>query len=528
MRKLVNFLLIAALCFALLIVGSACSTKKTTPTAEIVIFHTNDTHGRVAGNDSDIIGIDRIAAIRQATPNSILVDAGDTLHGLPIATLSKGADIATLMKAAGYDAMGIGNHEFNYGWEHLAMLRDVAGFPFLASNVLLDGTPFLDDTFIIEIDSVSIGFFGITTEATQYSAMPAFVEGLTFRNSVETAREKVEYLQSKNVHVIVALCHMGLEPVHDSALSFVLASEVPEIDIIIDGHSHTELPEGRFVSGVLIAQTGQYGDNLGKITVSIEKGEIVTKAASLITYDEASLYIPDEVVAQMLSVISDSIANMLDESVGESLVSMSSDRSPGVRTQEMPIGNLVADAYRSASDADIAIANGGDIRADIEAGVITRGDIISVLPFGNTLMVKKITPAVLFEVLENGVSGIILDDENNIDYEQSPQGRFLQVSGFSFSYNPTAPEGERIISVTLDTGYSLSRSNTTDYLTIAGSNYVMTGGDYYDMLGTLPVLRELGSADEALEAYIRQNSPVSAAVEGRVVLLVDVFIAQAA
>ena len=128
----------------LLIFPSGC-TGKNAPTAEIVILHNNDTHGRVMGNDRDIIGIDRIAAIHKNIPNSLLVDAGDAFHGLPAATLGKGAEIAELITEAGYDAMVIGNHEFNYGWERLVELHELAGFPLLASNVTKNGSPFLGD-----------------------------------------------------------------------------------------------------------------------------------------------------------------------------------------------------------------------------------------------------------------------------------------------------------------------------------------------------------------------------------------------
>ncbi|MCL2628532.1 MAG: 5'-nucleotidase C-terminal domain-containing protein [Oscillospiraceae bacterium] len=518
MKKTVFILLFAVVLFLAL---AACSAQ-TKPTAEIVILHTNDIHGRVASNDYDIIGIDRIAAIHKNTPNGVLVDAGDALHGLPVATLSRGEDIAALMKAAGYAAMAIGNHEFNYGTARLKELRDIAGFPFLTSNVTADGEKFLDDTTIINIDGVKVGIFGIVTEATAGLAMPGLVSGLVFNDPIQTAREKTDYLQGQGVHLIVALCHLGSEP-YSGTLSTQLAAAVPEIDIIIDGHSHTELSDGLVANGVLIAQTGGHGQNLGKIVISIENGEVVTKTASLITFEDVQDVAPDEEVAQMLIDISNTISAILEEPIGESLVSMSSDRSPGVRTQEMPIGNLVADAYRAAADADIAIANGGDIRADVITGIITKGDIISILPFGNTLMVKNITPAVLFEVLENGVSGIVAVDEHTIDYELSPQGRFPQISGFNFVYDPTAPIGERIISVALDNGTLLSAGDNTTVLTLAGSNYVMTGGDYYSMLETLPVHRELSSADEALSEYIRKNSPINTSVTGRITLLAQLI-----
>jgi len=486
------------------------------PTAEIILLHTNDTHGRVAGNDTDVIGIDRIAAIHAGLPNSILLDAGDALHGLPIATLLRGADIVALMGKAGYDAMAVGNHEFNYGWARLRELRDMADFPLLASNIQKDAAFLLDDTAMIEVDGVKIGLFGLTTEGAAHSTMPAYVEGLAFEDAVATAKAKVGDLRGQGAHVVVALCHLGCVPCEGGTLTPELAREVPGIDVIIDGHSHTLLPEGMAENGVLIAQAGDNGKYLGKVTIALENGKITAKTASLIDYEQAQETPPDEAVAARLAEILAEQKVILQEPVGESANDMSSARAPGVRTQEMPLGSLVADAYREAAAADIAVANGGDIRADLKAGTVTKGDIISVLPFGNTLMMKAVTPALLREALENGVSGIVLDANGKIDNEQSPQGRFLQVSGFCFSYDPAAPVGERVVSITLDDGTQLLLDDDTTSLRLAGTNYVMTGGDSYTMLGELPVERELGAADEALAAFIVAHSPAAAPEAGRI------------
>jgi 2',3'-cyclic-nucleotide 2'-phosphodiesterase (5'-nucleotidase family) len=274
---------------------------------------------------------------------------------------------------------------------------------------------------------------------------------------------------------------------------------------------------GFIENGVLIAQTGQHGGNLGKVTISVENGEITSKIASLIDFEEAQNTAPDKAVADKIAEITANLETLLSEPVGESKSAMSSARNPGVRTQKTPLGSLVADAYREAAGADIAVANGGDIRADLAAGVVTKGDVVSVLPFGNTLMVKTVTPAILRQVLENGVSGIVTDGNGNIDHEQSPQGRFLQVSGFSFAYDPTAPVGERVISVTLDGGKRLALDDDATALTLAGTNYVMTGGDRYSMLAGLSVLRELGAADEALAAYIQRHSPIDVPPAGRII-----------
>jgi len=511
-------LILIAAVIILLVAATGCGLFGSA--TEIVIYHTNDMHGRVLGDEERVIGIDRIAAIHKNTPNSILVDAGDALHGLPIATINGGADIAGLMKAAGYTAMAMGNHEFNYGWERLIELREIAGFPFLASNVTLNGEEFLDDTYMIEVGRVKIGLFGLTTEATSYSAMPDFVRGVTFSDPILTAKARVDFLRENGAAVIIALCHLG-DTHYSGTLSTDLAYEVPEIDVIIDGHSHTELPYGFDVGNVLIAQTGDHGNKLGKVTVTVENNKITRKDSKLITLEEAMETDPDEGVAAMLSSIIAGLDVILSEPLGESLVSMSSERSPGVRTQEMPLGNLIADAYREAANAEIAIANGGDMRADVPLGVVTKGDIISILPFGNTLMVKNITPLILYELLENGVSGIVTDPDLNIDHEQSTQGRFPQISGFRFVYDPAADIGMRIVSITLDDGRELSPDDNTTQISLAGSNYIMTGGDEYYALIDLPAIRELGSADEALAGYLRKHSPIDNPVSGRIKTLAE-------
>jgi len=499
------------------VMSSGCGDSGDTTGTKIVILHTNDTHGRVVGDGESIIGIDRIAAIYKNTPDSILVDAGDALHGLPIATLNRGADIVALMNEAGYDAMVVGNHEFNYGAERLVELDGMARFPIMASNVTRDGVPFMDDMAMMEINDVKIGLFGVTTESTANSAMPKYVEGLVFEDPVKVAREKAEFLRGQGALVVVALSHLGSKP-YVGTLSTELAREVPEIDVIVDGHSHTTLKEGLLENGVLIVQTGQYENNLGKVTITLEDGRIKSKTASLIGFAEAQKTAPDEAVALKLSEITAAQEVVLKESVGESKDEMSSLRAPGVRTQEMPLGSLVADAYRAAADTDIAIANGGDIRADIKPGVITKGDIISVLPFGNTLMVKTVTPSLLRQALENGVSGIIVDEQGNINHEGSAQGRFLQISGFSFVYDPTALAGERVVSITLNDGRNLSLDDNVTRISLAGTNYVMTGGDYYTMLGELPVDRELEAADETLAEYVRKHSPITAPAGGRITI----------
>ncbi|MCL2013882.1 MAG: bifunctional metallophosphatase/5'-nucleotidase [Oscillospiraceae bacterium] len=518
-RYLLTVVLITAFVFALFAGFAGCAGQETPISGEVVILHTNDMHGRVINDDDGVIGIDRVAAIHKNIPNSVLVDAGDAFHGLPAATLSRGEDIAGLMNIAGYDAMAAGNHEFNYGWERLLELNDMTDFSILASNVKKDGSPVLYDTALVEAGNIKIGFFGITTESAKSSAMPEYVNGLEFENAVAAAREMARNVHNQGADLIVALCHLGNESVAGTT-SAALAQEVGEIDVIIDGHSHTALPEGLIENDVLIVQAGQHGSHIGKVTVTVEDGAVKNKTAELIDFEQAMETEPDMETQAKLAEITNKLDAILSESAGVSNEAMSGERAPGVRTQEMPLGNFVADAYREAAKTDIAITNGGDIRADIDPGTITRGDIISILPFGNTLMIKTITPEILFKVLENGVSSVVTGDGSSdggiIDHEKSEDGRFLQVSGLSFEYNPAAPAGNRVMSVTLDSGEKLSSEDKTTKITLTASNYIMTGGNDYIMLAELPADREFGTADGALFEYIKTHSPVNAPSVGRI------------
>lgn len=474
----------------------------------ITIFHTNDQHGRFVNDEESVIGLDRIAAIYKNTDNAILLDAGDALHGLPVATLSKGADAIVLMNAVGFDAMEVGNHDFNYGWEHLLELEQHAEFPLLASNVSKDGERLLEDSVILEIDGVKIGVFGLCTQQTATATMPAYVEDLSFEDVIETAKEMVASLEEQEVQVIVALSHLGVVPAGvPNAVD--VAQAVPEIDVLIDGHSHTVLETGLLENGVLIAQTGSYENNLGRVTLQLENGELVSKSASLISYEQAQEVEPDPVVSVMIQDLTSALSETLNEPVGTTETFFSSERAPGVRTQEMPLGSLIADAYREAADVPLAVVNGGDIRADLQPGVVTLGDVISVLPFGNSLMVKEVSPKILKDVLENGVSGIVLMEDGSINHEESAQGKFLHASGFHFTYDPTKPVGQRITSIVLDDGTPLDLTDTQTLYPLVSSNYILTGGDEYQMLAELPVLSEPGVCDEAFITYIENHSPLT-------------------
>ena len=251
------------------------SSQDSTAVQEVIVYHTNDSHGYLSGDGENIVGIDLAAGLKESTPNSILVDAGDATQGLPLASLTKGADVIELMNQAGYDLMTAGNHEFDFGTEAFLSNARKADFPILAANIYRNGSPLLKDVqegnngchTIIEQNGVRIGFFGLTTADTASSTNPTGITDLEFRDEAETAKAEIAHLEDEGADVIIAICHMG--NMDASCTSTDLANAMTgeyqdKIDVIIDGHSHTV--ENEETNGILIVQTGSGMAGIGTVS----------------------------------------------------------------------------------------------------------------------------------------------------------------------------------------------------------------------------------------------------------------------
>ncbi|MCL2187942.1 MAG: 5'-nucleotidase C-terminal domain-containing protein [Defluviitaleaceae bacterium] len=508
--------LILAAVLVLAFVGALVPTHTAAAPAgstTITIIHTNDLHGRFVGNDSNIIGIDRIAAIYANTDNAILVDAGDTLHGLPFVNLSRGLNAVKLMNAAGYRIMAPGNHDFNYsinaeiGANHLLYLENYADFDILAANVTWVGTG--EGVFtaytLVEIDGVTIGFFGLATPDTPVVTHPDGVRDFNFGDPVPAARAAVASLQAAGADIIVGVTHIGT---HGRNSSVAVAEQVEGIDVIIDGHCHTLLEEGRLVNGVLIAMAGEHGQHVGMVEITVADGALVSANASVINHEAAQAFEPCPTVAGMIRTMQAENDAILDTVVAYSPIFLTGERSV-VRGEEAAIGNLIADALRWNVGADIAIANGGGIRDDINIGNLTIGDISAVLPFINFSVKVEINPAILWQALENGVSTL------------PDGGRFPQISGFSFTYDATAEYGYRVQSVTKN-GVALGQFDTTTTFTLAINDFMSVGGDGYSMFIGLPPLAQGDLMADLLTAYIYAHDISNTRVEGRIVSVAGV------
>lgn len=503
------------------------SSQDSTAVQEVIVYHTNDSHGYLSGDGENIVGIDLAAGLKESTPNSILVDAGDATQGLPLASLTKGADVIELMNQAGYDLMTAGNHEFDFGTEAFLSNARKADFPILAANIYRNGSPLLKDVqegnngchTIIEQNGVRIGFFGLTTADPASSTNPTGITDLEFRDEAETAKAEIAHLEDEGADVIIAICHMG--NMDASCTSTDLANAMTgeyqdKIDVIIDGHSHTV--ENEETNGILIVQTGSGMAGIGKLTLEI-RGNEVSASEELLGPSDLADVVPDAAVAEQLAQIESSQSELLRETVGKTDTTLWAGQVGVVavtRLVETNYGDLTADAFRSAAKTYlqtlgtdtslpvIAVENGGGIRAMSANGDITMGDLISAFPFSNTIYLKKVTPAILYEVME--VSGTALDGqdkETGMLLQQTNSGGFLQISGFTAVFNPDGEEGQKVVSITLDGQTEpLDREDTATEIMMASNNYIMSGGNDYNMLADLPKYGEAGGELETVQSYL--------------------------
>ncbi|WP_419393347.1 bifunctional metallophosphatase/5'-nucleotidase [Cytobacillus praedii] len=474
---------------------NAESISASAATKKITILHTNDTHGRV--EEGDGMGFAKISALvkqfESENPNTLLLDAGDTLHGTPFATVSQGESITEVMNTVGYDGMAAGNHDFNYGYKRLLELEKKLNFPVLSANVRQkDGTNLLKPYEIKEVDGIKLGIFGLSTPETHYKTNPKNVEGLTFTDPVKEAQAMVKELKSQNVDMIIAVTHLGIDE-SSTETSIKVAKGAPGIDLIVDGHSHSTLVEGlKGENDTLIVSTGEYTKNLGVVELTFEDKKLTNKSARLISKEEAANVKPDPAVEKAIEKVHETQKEILSEVIGKTYVQLDGEREQ-VRVGGTNLGNLITDAMVDMTGADIALTNGGGIRASIEKGDITKEDVITVLPFGNYIVTKELTGAQIKASLENGVSA----------YPES-KGAFPHVSGLTFAIDPAQTAGHRVHELKIK-GQPVDMNKK--YL-VATNDFMAIGGDEYIEFKNNPIANEFPALDEALIAYLKKIGSV--------------------
>jgi len=473
-------------------------------TTHITIAHTNDVHGHIQEDKGQKeFGYAKIATLlkewREENENFLLLDAGDTFQGTIFVNQFKGESIVPILNSLDYNVMAAGNHEFDFGYEQLLKLRDSLDHPVISANVFkADGKELLVPSFKAEIGGKKFAFLGFVAEDTPILTHPDNVKGLTFKSPVEVAKAVVPELKKEVDHVIV-VSHIGINVDRE------IAENVPGIDLIVGGHSHTPLKTPEVVNGTYIVQDWEYGKSLGRADLYYLGEELVAFSGGLKEYDEAVT--PDPEIDKMVKEIVSQIDSVMNVVIAKSEVPLDGDRNL-VRKKETNVGNLIADIMveRTQSipgyEADIALANGGGIRTQLEAGDITKKDLYSLLPFeNNTLSVVEVTGEELKAALENGVS----DVENGA-------GRFPQISGMSFTYSKSKPAGERVLEVKVK-GEPLDLKKTYKLATI---DFLAAGGDGYEMFNK-PFFNSGLSMYSVVEAALIERKVVNPKVEGRIV-----------
>ncbi len=500
MRKMKRTAVIV-LCLMLLLSTLVVFAEGESTPKVITIIHTNDMHARVSEGAYDGMGFPRIASIikdaKTQNPNVLVLDAGDALHGTTFATLVEGESIVKLMNDIGYDVMVPGNHDFNYGQDRLIALRDLANFDIISANIKKsDHTDFIAPYVIKEIDDVKIAIFGLTTPETTYKTHPDNVVGLEFVDPIEAAEEMVAELEGK-ADIVIALAHLGNDE-ETEITSQLVAEQVEGIDLIVDGHSHSVYEEGLLVGDTLIVSAGEYDKNLGFVDIEVQDDDIAF-SARLVTKEGAAAYEDDVDLLATIDSIKAEQEEILSEVIGSTIVKLDGERADA-RTKETNLGNLITDAMIALTDADAAITNGGGIRASIDVGEITKGDVITVLPFGNYIVTKSLTGADIKAALEHGLSA----------YPESA-GSFSQVSGITYTIDLNRDAADRVVNIQVG-GQPLDLDK--EYV-VATNDFMAAGGDNYTMFADKETVNEYMALDEALIEYISAQEEVDITVDGR-------------
>ena len=510
-KKVLSLLMAVVMTFSLAVTANAAEETAQDLNGDIVILHTNDVHGAIAGYA-------KVAALKDAYEARgayvLLMDAGDFIQGDPTVSTSEGATAVELMNLAGYDVVSLGNHEFDYGYQNLKDLEADADFAIVDANVLYNGSVAFEDNLVFTTpDGTKIGVFGLDTPETATKAHPAKIQGVTFlagEDLYDCAQEQVDALTAEGCNYVICLGHLGIDDESAGNRSIDLLENVDGIDLFIDGHSHStradllDATDGTgMVGNTMVTSTGTKLESIGVVTIDAE-GVITTSTTPV-----ADLTAEDADVAARAAAIQKEIDDEYGTVFAKTEVALNGEREPGNRTEETNLGDLITDALvwgaeREGTEVDAAVTNGGGIRASIAAGDITKKDINTVLPFGNTLSIVQVTGAELLEALEASTY-----------CTPTSIGGFPQVSGIEFTVDTTKAydQGElypgstyygpkSIQRVTIETvGGEPFDANAT--YTIATNDFMAAGGDTYYAFAAASVNYDLGIAmDEVVMDYI--------------------------
>ncbi|EOS45552.1 hypothetical protein C809_02971 [Lachnospiraceae bacterium MD335] len=459
---------------------------------KLVVIHTNDIHGRYENNEESL-GMSSVAALKgyyeTQGANVLLFDAGDFSQGTNLVNYYDGLDSVHFLNAAGYDAVSLGNHEFDFGFDELKAMADAAQFPILDANILSRETnePYFASNTVFTFGNMTVGVFGLDTPEAKTKASPKNVKDVIILDNEELfacAQAQVNELKAKGCDYIICIGHLGVDEESTGRRSVDVAANVNGIDLLVDGHSHTKIDGGIDVNGTKIVSTGSY---LEKIGVVVYDGK--TTKAQLVDdlYTVGGCPSMDAFVKSFNDIVKEAYAGTF-----ATTTSLLDGTRGNVRTRETNLGDFSADAYKYTAETyvadneldmviDGAIQNGGGIRDTIAAGEISMDTLYKVFPFGNTVSIVTLKGSELLEALEAScfacpnelggfpqVSGIQFTIDTSVPYAQ---GAFYPDSTY---YAPAAP-GSRV-TITSVGGKAFDPNATYN---IAVNNFMADGGDTY-------------------------------------------------
>lgn len=484
----------------------------------IQIVHTNDIHGYYTETKNGTLGFAVLKSIVDLEGADLVLDMGDTFHGQAFATIDEGSSIAQLMKEVGYDAVTPGNHDWSYGAERLKELEKIGGFPILAANVTtLNGDDFFEQNYLVkEVTAddgtkLKVGVVGVIDDEFYRSTASDNIAGLTFEEEAQEATKIAQYLND------VEKCDIVLAMTHQSNCEEFIAN-IKGIDAVLAGHEHIVMDEsypdseGKLVP---VVEAGYYMNNIGvmELTLDAESKEIVSVDERFYTMENDIA--ENEQVKESISEIEKQQQVTLSQAIGytENAYPYSWE---DVRIAQQDIGKLVTESYMEFTGADVAFENAGGIRAGLDAGDITYQDVISISPYGNVVVTKKLTGKEIIDILNQSLAiGKACDDVYTIQKEAVAKGEdpyqyswpedsgsYLQFSGIDVEIN----ENGQIISAKIN-GTDV---NEKEMYVVAMNNY-LGESDLYTALPAAGVEQEFGTCEQALIKYIRNRNNVNEA-----------------
>ena len=437
----------------------------------VTTMSTSDIHGNMvpytpSGSKIQVGGSAKAAyifkEIKKRNPNTLIVDGGDSPYNTDLANISLGKSSVDVMNAQGYDATVLGNHDFDYSFENLLSLAERAEYAMLSANTYWkDGAyPEQFKGYVIkEVAGVKVAIVGLTDDGSKATTHYTNTQDIDFHDQWEVGAEVIAKADAES-DVVILLSHL-----HNN--NNVVPTKLEGIDMEIGGGNDI-FGRPTLIEETVVVNPGGVGTCVNQCNLNLKDGKLLGYTFNQIVL---SADVPeDETVKAIVEKYQAELDAEMEVVIGQSANDIAWS-SPLVRTKESPLGNLAADALRDYCDADIAIQNGGGVRAGLTAGDVTVGDIFAMLPFDNKVTLVEVTGQTVWDALENGISGYPATD-----------GRFPQVSGLSYTFDGAKPAGERLISVTMEDGTPL---DLNAWYKLACNDFMCGGGDGYTMFNVL-------------------------------------------